>query len=94
MLQTGKAPDREMKKISDLFTDEEKKQLSYLGSIGGREVENVVGCNIDVLVFAITAHRRDQNHNDQSCSAERLGITPQGITEIRGVTILPENRFL
>jgi hypothetical protein len=41
-----------------------------------------VDWNEDVLVLAITAHCRDQNHNDQSCHAEMLGITPQGITEI------------
>ena len=31
-----------MKKISDLFSDEEKKQLSYLGSMLRREPTSVV----------------------------------------------------
>jgi hypothetical protein len=41
-----------------------------------------VGCNVDVLAFSVSAHCQVKNHNEQSCSAERLGITPQGMTEI------------
>jgi hypothetical protein len=83
--------EEETQRVLDWFVDnkdtfKDGKLIEPKGGLardqnGALWVESV-GCNEDVLVFAITAHCRDQNHNDQSSSAERFGITPQGVTEI------------
>jgi hypothetical protein len=46
-----------MKKISGLFSDEEKKQLSYLGSMLRREAPTA-GCSDGIIGSRVTVRRK------------------------------------
>ena len=67
-----------MKKISDLFTDEEKKQLSYLGSMLSRpntpfeeEVQRIIDADLTRKEKQV---EEDNTSNGTECTAHIYGI--------------------